>query len=73
MFERFDEQSRRIILYARDEARAYGASRIEIEHLLLGLLREDKILLKVLLGGFDKIDAARSEVGTEVEQDPFVN
>lgn len=66
MFERFDQGARRSIFYARAEADAYGASRIEIEHLLLALLREDKILCKDLLGGDDKIDVVRKEVGTEI-------
>jgi ketosteroid isomerase-like protein len=45
MFQRFTEKARRVIFYARYEAGQYGSSRIESEHLLLGLLREDKDLL----------------------------
>ncbi|MGA7855316.1 MAG: Clp protease N-terminal domain-containing protein [Candidatus Acidiferrales bacterium] len=45
MFQRFTERARRVIFYARYEAGQYGSSRIESEHLLLGLLREDKGLL----------------------------
>jgi ketosteroid isomerase-like protein len=45
MFQRFTEKARRVIFYARYEAGQYGSSRIESEHLLLGLLREDKGLL----------------------------
>lgn len=41
MFERFTERARRIILFARDEARDYGSPYVESEHFLLGLLRED--------------------------------
>jgi ketosteroid isomerase-like protein len=42
MFHRFTEKARRVIFYARYEASQYGSPRIESEHLLLGLLREDK-------------------------------
>jgi hypothetical protein len=45
MFERYVEKARRSIFFARYEASAYGSPTIETEHLLLGLLREDKELL----------------------------
>ncbi|HKV46594.1 MAG TPA: Clp protease N-terminal domain-containing protein [Candidatus Acidoferrales bacterium] len=66
MFERFDEGARRVIFYARAEADAYGASRIETEHLLLAVLREDKTLCKDVLGAVEKIDAVRKQVGTQL-------
>jgi ClpA/ClpB-like protein len=40
MFERYSEQARRAIFFARFEASTYGSYTIETEHLLLGLLRE---------------------------------
>lgn len=40
MFERYSEQARRLIFFARYEASQYGSQFIETEHLLLGLLRE---------------------------------
>jgi ATP-dependent Clp protease ATP-binding subunit ClpA len=42
MFERYTEKARRVIFFARAEASEYGSPTIETEHLLLGLLREDK-------------------------------
>jgi ketosteroid isomerase-like protein len=45
MFQRFTEKARRVIFYVLYEAGQYGSSHIESEHLLLGLLREDKGLL----------------------------
>jgi ClpA/ClpB-like protein len=42
MFERFDEHARRAIFWGRNEAILLNASRVETEHLLLGLLRDDK-------------------------------
>jgi hypothetical protein len=44
MFERYTEKARRVIFFARYEASQFGSSKIETEHLLLGLLREDKSL-----------------------------
>gem|GEM_PF-5146858 len=42
MFERYTEKARRVIFFARYEASQYGASQIEAEHILLGMLREDR-------------------------------
>jgi len=45
MFERYSERSRRIIFFARYEALQYGSPVIAPEHVLLGLLREDKTVV----------------------------
>ncbi len=42
MFERYTERARRVIFFARYEASQFGSPTIESEHLLLGLLREDR-------------------------------
>jgi Clp amino terminal domain, pathogenicity island component len=42
MFERYTEKARRAIFFARYAASQYGSPYIESEHLLLGLLREDR-------------------------------
>jgi len=44
MFERYTEKARRVIFFSRYEASQFGASQIEAEHILLGLIREDKKL-----------------------------
>ena len=44
MFERYTERSRRVIFFARYEALQYGSQVIAPEHILLGLMREDKNL-----------------------------
>src|SRR6476660_2105546 len=44
MFERYTEKARRVIFFARYEDSQFGAPAIEPEHLLLGLMREDKTL-----------------------------
>ena len=44
MFERYTEKARRVIFFARYEASQVGALQIEAEHILLGLIREDKTI-----------------------------
>jgi ATP-dependent Clp protease ATP-binding subunit ClpC len=44
MFERYSEKARRVIFFARYEASQFGSPYIESEHLLLGIVREDKAL-----------------------------
>jgi Clp amino terminal domain, pathogenicity island component len=44
MFERYTEKARRVIFFARYEASQFGSEYIEPEHLLLGLLRDDRAL-----------------------------
>jgi len=44
VFERYTERARRSIFFARYEASVLGSSQIEIEHFLLGVLREDRSL-----------------------------
>jgi ATP-dependent Clp protease ATP-binding subunit ClpC len=48
MFERYTEKARRVIFFARYEASHYGSNEIDTEHLLLGLLRENKGLYRWL-------------------------
>lgn len=63
MFERFTEKARRVIFFARYEASEFGSSYIETEHLLLGLLREDKALFFRVLRNIDG-NSIRQEVTT---------
>jgi hypothetical protein len=64
MFERFTEKARRLIFFARYEASQYGSPYIETEHLLLGLLRENKALEKMYLGPGN----VGAEIRAEIEQ-----
>jgi ATP-dependent Clp protease ATP-binding subunit ClpC len=48
MFERFTEKARRVIFFARYEASQVGSPVINGDHMLLGILREDKALLEGL-------------------------
>ena len=45
MFERFTERARRALFFARFEVTQLGATMIEPEHILLGLVREPKGLV----------------------------
>jgi ATP-dependent Clp protease ATP-binding subunit ClpC len=64
MFERYTERSRRVIFFARYEALQYGSPVIAPEHILLGLLREDKSLGSRYFPGRRPVtvDSARREV-----------
>lgn len=44
MFERYTEKARRVIFFARYEASEFGSPVIDTEHLLLGLVREEKLV-----------------------------
>jgi hypothetical protein len=48
MFERYTERARRVVFFARYEASQYGSPEIDTEHLLLGVLREEKSLRRWL-------------------------
>src|SRR4051812_43723873 len=48
MFERYTEQARRTVFFARYEASQLRSPWIEPIHLLLGLLREDVVLRRML-------------------------
>jgi ATP-dependent Clp protease ATP-binding subunit ClpC len=39
MFERYTENARQVIFFAREQASRFGSSCIESEHLLLGTMR----------------------------------
>jgi len=62
MFEPYTEKARRVIFYARYEASQYGSSYIETEHLLLGLLREDKALTMRMLRSESSIESIRKKI-----------
>src|SRR5580658_2349163 len=62
MFERYTEKARRVIFFARYEASQFGSPYIETEHLLLGLLREDKQLANRFLGSHAAVDSIRKQI-----------
>jgi ATP-dependent Clp protease ATP-binding subunit ClpC len=64
MFERHSQTARRVIFAARYVAGRAGSPNIETEHILMGLLREDKSLARRFLGS----PWAAQEVWEAVEQ-----
>jgi ATP-dependent Clp protease ATP-binding subunit ClpC len=64
MFEKYTEKARRVIFFARYEASQFGSPCIETEHLLLGLIREDKNLTNRF---FPKANASAESIRKEIE------
>src|ERR1700733_5731601 len=62
MFERYTEKARRTIFFGRYEASQFGSPYIESEHLLLGILREDKALTNQLLRSYAVVQAIRQQI-----------
>jgi Clp amino terminal domain, pathogenicity island component len=62
MFERYTERARRVIFFARQEAVQFGSTTIETEHLLLGLIREDKNLTNRFLRNHSSSESIRKEI-----------
>jgi ATP-dependent Clp protease ATP-binding subunit ClpA len=63
MFERFTEPARQVVVLAQDEARALKHNYMGTEHILLGLLREEKGLAAQVL---DSLDITIVEVRAQV-------
>lgn len=68
MFERFTEKARRVVFFARYEASQYGSPRIEGEHLLLGLIREDPALLRRFEGTPTIGEDLRGEIERQISR-----
>ncbi len=66
MFERYTEGARRTVFFARYEASNFGSLCIDTEHLLLGLLRADKLLFRHVQLKVD-FDAAHEEVVARIK------
>lgn len=62
MFERYTEKARRVIFFARYEASQFGSPYIETEHLLLGILREDKALTSRFLRSHSSVASIRNQI-----------
>jgi hypothetical protein len=61
MFDRFTERARQVIFFARYEAGSLGSNVIDTEHLLLGLVRQDKVLALQLPSGAGEAIRSRIE------------
>jgi len=62
MFERYTEKARRVIFFARYEASQFGSPYIETEHLLLGLLREDKRIVLLFFHSHVFVEEIRKKI-----------
>ena len=62
MYERYTEKARRVLFFARYEASVSGTPSIDGRHLLLGLMREDPKVVKLLLKSASPLAAIRKEI-----------
>jgi ATP-dependent Clp protease ATP-binding subunit ClpC len=71
MFNRFTERARKVIVYAKEEARRFNHDYIGTEHLLLGLIREGEGVASAVLQklGLD-LETIRLEVEKLVQPGP---
>lgn len=67
MFQKYTEKARRVIFFARFEASQYGSPLIDTEHVLLGLLREDRALAKRFLGEVETETTIRTEIERHIQ------
>jgi ATP-dependent Clp protease ATP-binding subunit ClpC len=70
MFERYTELARRALFFARYEASRLGASSIETEHLLLGLLRESGPIIGPILLRAEVDERVRSQINDLIKTGP---
>jgi len=62
MFELYTEKARRVIFFSRYEASQFGSPHIETEHLLLGLVREDKALTNRFFRSHASVASIRKQI-----------
>jgi hypothetical protein len=65
MFERYTENARRVVFFARYEASQFSSPVIDTEHLLLGLLRENKELIGRVVLKVD-FETARQDIASRI-------
>ena len=67
MFERFSEEAEQVIAKAEEAARGLGHKHVGTEHLLLGLLADERLISARALRGFGlTYDAVRAQVVAKV-------
>jgi len=67
MLERFDQQARRVVVLAQEEARTLNHNYVGTEHILLGLIREGGAAARALESRGISLDAVRQQV-EEIKQ-----
>jgi len=70
MFERFTIKARRVMFFSRYECATHDAPALGPEHILLGLLREDRSLTKKHTGTPLDVEAIRAEVAASNQPPP---
>jgi bifunctional UDP-N-acetylglucosamine pyrophosphorylase/glucosamine-1-phosphate N-acetyltransferase len=65
MLELYTEKARRVIFFARYEASQFGSPYIETEHLLLGILREDKALTNRFLRSHASLESIQKQINEQ--------
>jgi len=68
MFERYTEKARRVIFFARYEASQFGSPVIDTEHLLLGILRDDARIRRMLPTGAPETIRAQIDARYEIRE-----
>ena len=71
MFERYTEKARRAIFFARYEASQFGSPTIDVEHLLLGLLREEKRAYRWVPKA-ESLQAIRQRIESWITRNPAI-
>jgi Clp amino terminal domain, pathogenicity island component len=72
MFERYTEKARRVVFFALYEASQYGSPVIASEHILLGLLREDRTIMRRFAGVIQVGPEIRAEIERLIKRgEPF--
>src|SRR5262245_23054335 len=67
VFERYNEQARRVMFFARYEASQWGSQSIQAEHVLRGLLREsDSVVARVV----SRAGASKAAMLAALDQQP---
>jgi ATP-dependent Clp protease ATP-binding subunit ClpC len=75
VFDRYSEKARRAIFFARYEAGRFNSSMVESEHLLLGIMREDKTLMRSLMSAPELVDSIHTQIEarTPVQHEAIVS
>jgi ATP-dependent Clp protease ATP-binding subunit ClpC len=68
MFERYTENARRVIFFARYEAAEHGSPYIFPEHLFLGLVRESRTAIASFFGGEEQLERVCARIDGEIQK-----
>ncbi|HKV42123.1 MAG TPA: Clp protease N-terminal domain-containing protein [Blastocatellia bacterium] len=72
LFAEYGDRAKRAIYFAMWEARRFGASQIDVEHILLGLLYEDPELFRIAVSRVDMVDELCNSVEALLRDRPSV-